>query len=538
MPVIGSPTAPNASFTDNFPTNGPNNWVNFAGGWQQLNGKYYSESYNIGGVKSVATRTNFSDFTYDVNINIQNSGTQGGEIFRVSNPANGADAYNGYYAGVNTSGQVVLGKSSNAWTQLGSTPMTINVGSVYHMRVIAKGANIQVFVDDMTTPKLNVNDSTFASGSIGLRHFSSGTGDPSGTTVIFDSVAVTTGSTPPSSGTFNDSFSSGNANNWTTYGGTWAVTNGQYTVAANPGAKSMATGKTFSDLTYDADVSIGATGNAGLTFRITNPGTGPDSYTGYYAGIDAGGNVILGKSNNTWTQLATTPMAVTANTLYHLKVVAQGSTIKVYVGDMITPKINVTDTSYTSGGIGLRTYNADAKFDNVTVGTLTLSENFDNGNANNWTTYGGTWAVASGQYTVAANPGAKSIANNTNYGDFTYEGDVSLGAAGDAGLIFRVNSPTTGADTYNGYLAGLDMTGKVILGKTNGIWTPITSTNMTVTANTLYHMKIVAQGSSITVFVNDMVTPKITVTDTTYTSGSVGVRTYNADAKFDNLTVR
>ncbi|MBC8062126.1 MAG: glycoside hydrolase family 127 protein [Clostridiaceae bacterium] len=197
LPVIGKPSGPSTSFADNFPTNGPNKWVNFGGGWQQQNGKYYSESYNIGGVKSVATTTNFSDFTYEVNVNIQNGGTEAGEIFRVSNPANGANAYNGYYAGISTNGQVVLGKSSNNWTQLGSTAMQINIGKAYHMKVITKGSNIQVFVEDMITPKINVNDSSYTSGSIGLRQYcGSGTGDPSGQTVIFDSVTVTTVATP------------------------------------------------------------------------------------------------------------------------------------------------------------------------------------------------------------------------------------------------------------------------------------------------------------------------------------------------------
>jgi hypothetical protein len=36
-----------------------------------------------------------------------------------------------------------------------------------------------------------------------------------------------------------------------------------------------------------------------------------------------------------------------------------------------------------------------------------------------------------------------------------------------------------------------------------------------------------AVGASLKVFVNDMVNPKITVTDGTYTAGSSGVRVYN-----------
>ncbi len=191
FPVIGTPAGPSTSFTDNFATGGPNKWVNFGGGWQQSNGKYYSESYNIPGVKSIAMGTNFSDLVYDLNINISNTNTQGGALFRVNNPANGTDAYQGYYAGINTAGNVILGKANNGWTQLASVNMTVTPGVSYHMRVIARGSNIKVFVGDMVTPKIDVNDSAFTSGAIGLRQYSgTGTPDLSGHTVVFDSVNV------------------------------------------------------------------------------------------------------------------------------------------------------------------------------------------------------------------------------------------------------------------------------------------------------------------------------------------------------------
>ncbi|MBC8059827.1 MAG: AbfB domain-containing protein [Clostridiaceae bacterium] len=162
-----------------------------------------------------------------------------------------------------------------------------------------------------------------------------------------------------------DNFEDGNANGFTNYGGTWSVTNGQYNVGANAGAKSIANGMYFSNFTYDADVSVNG-GDAGLLFRVTKPTSGVDSYTGYYVGINAN-QVVLGKANNNWTQIATSPMTTTANTMYHIRVVTNDSNIKVYVSDMNTPKINITDTSYAFGTIGLRTYNSVAKFDNILV---------------------------------------------------------------------------------------------------------------------------------------------------------------------------
>ena len=47
-------------------------------------------------------------------------------------------------------------------------------------------------------------------------------------------------------------------------------------------------------------------------------------------------------------------MTVALNTTYRIKIEAVGSSIKVFVDDMSTPKISVTDTSHTTGANGLR----------------------------------------------------------------------------------------------------------------------------------------------------------------------------------------
>jgi len=184
FPVIGTPLAPETTFKDSFPTNGPNKWVNFGGGWQQKSGKYYAQSFGVGGMKSVATNSSFSDFTYDATISILDNNAQGGVVFRVSKPADGPNAFIGYYAGLNTSGQIVLGKSNNSWSEIKSISATINKSTAYHLRVITKGSSIKLFVDDMTTPKISVTDNSYKTGAIGLRAYG-------GQTVIYENVSVT-----------------------------------------------------------------------------------------------------------------------------------------------------------------------------------------------------------------------------------------------------------------------------------------------------------------------------------------------------------
>jgi hypothetical protein len=190
---------------------------------------------------------------------------------------------------------------------------------------------------------------------------------------------------PIFSSSFTDNFDGGNANQWANYGGTWTVTNNAYAVASNSGAKAIANNTNFTDFTYETDIKVGTTGsntNAGVLFRISEPGVGPDKYRGYYAGIGTGQDgpdtgVTLGKANGSWTPITFEPIAIVPNQVYHMKVTAVGSSIKVYIDDMDTPVLDVVDTSYISGAIGMRTWNLAAEYDNVSVKEYVPQKNTD-----------------------------------------------------------------------------------------------------------------------------------------------------------------
>ncbi|MBM0277404.1 family 43 glycosylhydrolase [Micromonospora sp. STR1s_6] len=139
-----------------------------------------------------------------------------------------------------------------------------------------------------------------------------------------------------------DNFADSNALGWKTYGGAWSVSGGQYRTAASYGGKALLDDNHV-NATYDLDVTVtSGIGDAGLVFRASNVGTGTDAYRGYYAGITPAGRVILGRADNNWTLLGSAPLPVVVGQQYHLRVMAVGSSIKVYVGDQTSPKISVT----------------------------------------------------------------------------------------------------------------------------------------------------------------------------------------------------
>lgn len=164
-----------------------------------------------------------------------------------------------------------------------------------------------------------------------------------------------------------DDFEDGNSIGWTTYDGGWSVVDGQFKAETSDGGKALLN-TNFTDLVYDADITIvSGDGDAGLLFRTTSPSNGLNAFEGYYAGISTGGSVTLGKANGSWTQIGAAQFGISANVQYHVRVTAIGREISVFVEDMETPKIAISDETYTEGQDGVRVYSVGALFDNISV---------------------------------------------------------------------------------------------------------------------------------------------------------------------------
>lgn len=174
---------------------------------------------------------------------------------------------------------------------------------------------------------------------------------------------------------FQDDFADGNQVGWVNYNGSFMVDNGEYFSTNTEGylsSKSVQSSTSFSDFTYDARVMVSGNGDGGVMFRASKLSMGADEYNGYYAGLSANGkNVVLGKANGGWTSLKTASVNIVANTWYQLRIVTKGTSIKIYVDDMVTPKITYTDASFSSGAIGVRCYNAITRWDNLSVTSST-----------------------------------------------------------------------------------------------------------------------------------------------------------------------
>jgi hypothetical protein len=175
---------------------------------------------------------------------------------------------------------------------------------------------------------------------------------------------------------FSAKFGDGRDYGWVKFGGTWTLDNDQYKAAGNNGAMSAAGIAYYEDLTYEADITPTQSGKAGLFFRASDYGTGAYAFHGYLAQFETGNDqleLIRMDNGSKFTIQTVGNIPISLNQTYHMKIVAIGSNIKVYLGDMTTAKINVNDSTYTGGGIGLRVTGPNSQndttvlFDNVSA---------------------------------------------------------------------------------------------------------------------------------------------------------------------------
>ncbi|RYE06760.1 MAG: hypothetical protein EOP51_34240, partial [Sphingobacteriales bacterium] len=105
FPTIGTPKLISDSYTQNFDNNTAEDVVIYGGGWYYKDNAIYcasngkNSSGNIGS-KVIINSTRFSNFIYSADVAVTAPG-DAGLMFRVSDPAIGANNFDGYYLALN-----------------------------------------------------------------------------------------------------------------------------------------------------------------------------------------------------------------------------------------------------------------------------------------------------------------------------------------------------------------------------------------------------------------------------------------------------
>jgi hypothetical protein len=222
FPYLGTPAPTTGNFAENFDATWSRRWTVFGGNWSAQNNTLSTVPGSANGAKALAMTTAFTNFSAEADVSVGVAGNAG-LIFRVSKPDIGADAYCGYYFGINPAGsQLEFGWASNSWHSITNVPMTISSNTFYHLKVQTIGPRVRLFVNDMTQPVVDRNDTHFNGGMIGVRDYCSdgNLSLSSFSNVVVTSYATTTGEVPaawyPFEGNVQDA--SGNGNDGTVTG--------------------------------------------------------------------------------------------------------------------------------------------------------------------------------------------------------------------------------------------------------------------------------------------------------------------------------
>lgn len=335
---------------------------------------------------------------------------------------------------------------------------------------------------------------------------------------------------------YYDDFGAGNMIHWRVIDGAYSASTKAMVATSSSGGKAILRGsESYSDFLYEFDITIPSSdGNAGVVFRVSDPGPGADQYTGYYAGIATSGSVVFGRASNSWTQLQFGNAEIKPDVKHHVKVRAVGGTLDLFVDDMTTPKITTSDTTYTRGSVGSRVYNTGAMFNNVQISPLLFSEDFSDSTAlEKWTIYDGSFAVGFGVLVPTA-PG-KGFISGTQFKDFIFEADFTVNS-GSLGLLFRVSNPHEGPYGYNGYFAGISE-GLVVVSRSDNNWNELQNAQVNIKNGEVHHVLVKMRGDSILVYVDDMNTPKLNVKDSTYGVGLNGIGVLRQSGYIDNVKI-
>jgi signal transduction histidine kinase len=181
---------------------------------------------------------------------------------------------------------------------------------------------------------------------------------------------------------YRDSFASGQADEWTAFGGTWQIADGAMRNDSDErGAKLITGSPDWRDYSFSADVELlGSPGDAGLILRSSDEEQGVDSYHGYYVGLrNNDGNLIIGFANHGWIELAGTPMpgGVHALRWYHLTGAVHSCQITAFaneIPDGAMQTVSYTDKNcLTRGRIGLRSHSSGGAWKSLAVFPVTGS---------------------------------------------------------------------------------------------------------------------------------------------------------------------
>ncbi len=180
------------------------------------------------------------------------------------------------------------------------------------------------------------------------------------------SATATPTSTPSGSALFTDDFESGTSSNWTTTQGTWSVvtdgTNALAQTSTSTEGRTSAGSQSWANYSVKADIKVDNYNSN----RVLLCGRYKDGNNYYAASLYKGSTLeIRKKVSGSSTTLVSKSLSIPTGSYHTIAFEMIGSTLNLYVDGIL--QLTTTDSSMSSGAIGLIAMKSVAKYDNIVV---------------------------------------------------------------------------------------------------------------------------------------------------------------------------
>ncbi|WP_168121376.1 family 43 glycosylhydrolase [Paenibacillus sp. HB172176] len=248
------------------------------------------------------------------------------------------------------------------------------------------------------------------------------------------------------------------------------------------------------------------------------------------------------------------PWSAAANfgnaTTYH----SQGSDVAVIQGSSSTTYMFVADrwdSSYLGNskniwlpiafsGTGISISNSGQWTIDTETGQWSAADwydDFESGNASNWTVDSGSWSVVNDDtyvYKQARNNiAAVAKAGNSAWTDYSLEVDVKPLSFNGANAGININLRYT--DLSNRYFVAITPDAIQLVKRVGGVKTVLQSAPATFQTDQIYKVKAEANDDSLKVWLNGSLL--MSQTDSSLSSGQIALHTYYASSEFDHISV-
>ena len=152
----------------------------FGGNWLLDQSALRNDSDDTG-AKVVTGDLDLKNVAMDADVRLTSSYGDAGLIVRVSDPEEGTNAFNGYYAGLRLPDQLLLSRMDFGFEPLQRViiPQGIHAGVWYHLRLVAEGCTISAEAHDESGNLLARSEASDGAGCLrqgqfGLRSYAAG----------------------------------------------------------------------------------------------------------------------------------------------------------------------------------------------------------------------------------------------------------------------------------------------------------------------------------------------------------------------------